>query len=250
MLFYAEPYAGRYMKQNIYRLTWSGAAGSRMAGRDATPSGAQPPSTTIRQRARVEVDKVYYSTYKLPRDADHFFDNPLYANSSAPTVAVTYTLTLDDVLPQDSAQVLVNLHGGNDGDPKSPDQSVVVRMNGQPLGMHQWDGSVTHVISETLPAAWLTSGANALTIEAALSQLPGIEYYWVSPDWVELAYPAKAKVETNRLFIEAVIWPEPPGTGTPTPTASPTSTSSASPTLTPSMTPTPTSSASPTLTHR
>ena len=83
VLFYAEPYAGRYMTQNVYRLTWSGGGGSRMASRDATPSPSGLALTTIRQAARVEVDKAYYSTYDLPRDADHFFDDPLYATSRA-----------------------------------------------------------------------------------------------------------------------------------------------------------------------
>lgn len=213
VIFYAEPYVGRYMKQNVYRLTWSGAAGARIGTRSGSPSLAQPAITTIRQRAHIEYDRVYYGTYELPRDADHFFDNPLFPNSTATTAVLTYTLALDDVLPQGNAQLLVSLHGGLALGGRDPDQSVALRLNGAALGAYQWDGSVTHVISETVPAATLKSGANnKLAIEAALSQLPGINLYWVSPDWAELAYPATADAENDRLFIEAVIWREMPVT--------------------------------------
>lgn len=207
VLFYAEPYAGRYMTQNVYRLTWSGAGGSRIASRDATPSPSGLALTSIRQRTRVEADKVYYSNYDLPRTADHFFDNPLYPNVAAPAAVVTYTLALDDVIPTGAAELLVSLHGGRSVPSMDPDQSVSLRLNGVGLGVHAWDGSVAHLISTPVPAARLAAGANKLAIEAALGQLPGIDYYWVSPDWAELTYPARAEAENDRLFIEAVIGP-------------------------------------------
>lgn len=208
IVFYAEPYAGRYMTENVYRLTWSGPAGERMAARDAAPALASPPLTTIRQSARVELDKVYYSTYRLPGDADHLFDNPLYANSAAPTAVTTYTLTLDDVAPAGDARLTVRLHGGQALADRSPDQSVALRLNGASLGVHQWDGSVIEEVSVAVPGGQLVSGANKLALEAALGQLPGIPFYWVSPDWAELAYPATADAEADHLFIAAVAQTE------------------------------------------
>ena len=211
VVFYAEPYAGRYMTQNVYRLSWSGGPGSRIGVRDGAPALAQAPLTTIRQRARVEYDRSYYGTYTdLARDADHFFDDPLYPNVSAPGAAVTYTLTLANAAPSGNADLTVAVHGGQDLGGLNPDQSLALRLNGTPLGPYKWDGSVTHIITETVPAVRLVSGANTLVLQASLSQLPGIDYYWVSPDWAELAYPAKADATNNQLYIETVIGLEAP----------------------------------------
>ncbi len=206
VLFYAEPYEGRYMKQNVYRLTWSGGAGGRVSSRTGTPSLTAPPVTTIRQRARVEKDRSYYSTYSdLARDADHLFDNPLYPNASAPTAAVTYTLTLENASPDGDAEIRVGVHGGQNLTDRTPDQSLRLRLNGTSFGPYQWEGSVTHIVTQTIPAAGLVAGDNQLALEASLTQLPGIAYYWVSPDWAEIVYPAKAYASNNRRYVEAVI---------------------------------------------
>jgi hypothetical protein len=210
VIFYAEPYVGRYMTENVYRLTWSGAAGERMATVDAAPALASPPLTTIRRTARVEVSKVYYSTYHLPRDVDHFFDNPLYANSAFPTAVTTYTLTLDDVALAGDARLTVRLHGGQALPDRSPDQSVALRLNGASLGVHQWDGSVIEEVAVPVPATDLLDGPNNLALEASLGQLPGVANYWVSPDWAQLAYGATATAHAGRLFIEATTAPGAP----------------------------------------
>ncbi len=80
VIFYAEPYVGRYMTENVYRLTCAARPASAWP-RWTHACSRRPPLTTIRRTA-VEVSKVYYSTYHLPRDVDHFLDNPLYANSA------------------------------------------------------------------------------------------------------------------------------------------------------------------------
>lgn len=204
--FYAEPYAGRYMTQNVYRLTWSGDPGARMETRSAAPTIAQPPVTTMQQRAHLEYDRVYYSTYgDLARDADHFFDNPLYPLTGSPTAAVTYTLRLEEVAPAGDAEVRVGVHGGLAVADRNPDQSLLLRLNGTELGPYTWDGSVTQVITQSVAAAALTSGPNTLTLVASLSQLPGLTLYWLSPDWAEILYPAEMVAKDNRLFAETTI---------------------------------------------
>ncbi len=207
VVFYAEPYGGRYMTQNVYWFTWGGMPGPRMGARTVQPAGAEPIVSTITQTVHVEFDRSYYSTYsELPKEADHFFDNPLYANAASPVVSSTYTLPLDDPLAGGEVALRVALHGGL-AQSARPDQSVAVALNGHRLvgaGIFQWDGSVSHLVTTTVPAAWLDTAPARLTLEAALDQLPGLTSYWVSPDWVEATYPARADAEGDRLYVEAV----------------------------------------------
>ncbi len=205
VIFYAEPYTGRYMTQNVYWLTWGGEAGARMAQRAAAPSGALTAASAITQTARVEYDRVYYSDYKLPAEHDRFFDNSLYVMQppGAATTAVTYTFGLDDLVTAGRARLRAALYGGKT-QAADPDQSVAVAVNGQVAGVYQWKGSVLHTVADTLPAAWL-SPATQVKLEAALAQLPGLASYWVVPDWVEISYPALADAEEDRLYIEGVV---------------------------------------------
>jgi hypothetical protein len=201
--FYGEPYVGRYMTRNLYHLTWTGAGGTRMLTRDAAPQPGAFSSLVIHPRVRAEFSRVYYSAYKdLPRDADHLFDSPLYPNSARPTAAVTYTLDLPNLVWGD-AQVRVAVHGGREIPHRNPDQSLRLLFNSVDIGTSAWDGSVTQIVSGSVPAAVLEQGSNTLTLEAALDQLPGIDYYWLSPDWAEVTYPARARAANDRLYIPA-----------------------------------------------
>ena len=40
-------------------------------------------------------------------------------------------------------------------------------------------------------------------------QLPALTEYWVSPDWVEVSYPARADAEGDRLYVEGQSPPQP-----------------------------------------
>ncbi len=219
VVFYGEPYEGRYTTRNVYRLAYGGAAGGRVQRRDVPPTGSEPLVITILQTARVEFDRIYYSTYPLPRDVDHFFDNPLSVNTQSPTARVTYDFVLDDLAPQalsvppsthsplssksNSATIRARLHGGQ-SQAAAPDQSVALQVNGQPAGVFTWDGSTPFVAQAAVPAAWLDTSPSRITLEAALAQLPTVSSYWVSPDWVEITYPARADAENDQIGIDGL----------------------------------------------
>ena len=203
VIFYAEPYVGRYQRDNVYWLTWGGETGSRMATRTAMPTGAEPLVTTITQTLHLEYDRDYRPLYDRPRDADHWFDKQLYPTTATPTVTVPYTLTLDDPLRTGELALTAVFFGGQSHG-ANPDQSVALRLNGHAIGVYQWDGSTAYTATAMMPAAWLDGSPDRLYLEAALSQLPGLSFYWVSPDWVELRYAAQADAENDRIYIEAV----------------------------------------------
>ena len=203
VIFYAEPYHGRYEASNLYWFTYGGAGGPRIASRLVTPTGTEPLVTTITQTLHIEFDREYRSSFPRPQDADHWFDTPLSPDGATGvlTATRTYDLPLDDALTSGNLLVRAALHGGADR-PASPDKSIAIRLNDHAAGTFQWEGLTYFVASATLPAAWLDTTPNRISLVAAISQLPGIDFYSVSPDWVEVTYPAFAEAEADRVFIE------------------------------------------------
>lgn len=204
--FYAEPYdLGRYQDYNVYYFLEDGTGYAfPITTRPVTANFAPTVASTISQTLRVERNLDYRSLYVRPMRDDHFFDSQLYANSSTSVVTRTYTFHLDDPVTSGSMQLSALIHGGDVNTSFNPDQSLQIRLNGQAVGLYQWDGSVDHAISTVLPAASLQPNTT-VDLVAALNQLPGISFYWISPDWVELTYPAMADAENNRMYVEGVI---------------------------------------------
>lgn len=211
VIFYAEPYQGRYMTENVYRLFWKqqpAPPSARMSTRTVVPTGDEPAASAITQTVHVEFDRAYYSDYPLPQDADHWFDDPLYVDSSTPTAARTYTLALDDPLTTGNVQVRSQLYGGQDAT-TDPDQSLVLRLNSHDITTWQWDGRTGYLATASAPAATLDGLPNTLQLEAGLSQLPSLSSYWVYPDWVDVSYPALPDAEGDRIFVEGIPVPGP-----------------------------------------
>ena len=172
------------------------------------PTGSQPvipTPTTITQTLHVEFDREYRSDYPRPQDADHWFDTPLSPDiaTGSPTITRTYDLALDDALTTGNLRLRAALHGGADR-PANPDKSVAIRLNSHAVGTYQWEGLTYTTANASPPAAWLDGAPNRVSLVAGISQLPGIDFYSVSPDWVELSYPALADAEGDRIYIESV----------------------------------------------
>lgn len=208
VIFYAEPYVGRYMTNNVYWLTYGtepAPVEARMATRHVSAAGGEPVVTTITQTLHIEYDRIYPDTpnYAIPTDADHWFDNALYPRQDQPVDTRTYSLPLDDALTVGSAQIRGLLYGG-DNQPANPDQSVAVKLNGNNVATYQWKGRIPYSFAATVPASWLNQNPSQLVLEAALAQLPGLTYYYVYPDWVEISYPALADAEGDRLYAEGL----------------------------------------------
>ncbi|MCO6452361.1 MAG: hypothetical protein J5I90_16400 [Caldilineales bacterium] len=206
IIFFAQPYQGRYMLDNIYWLTLANASGQRMGQREVRPTGAESVVTSTVSTLHIEYDRDYRSDYSRAQDADHWFDLPLNAVYDSPTVTRTYTFTLDHVLPTGVAGIDILVHGGQSQEP-APDQSLALQIGETELGLFQWDGSEDYLVQATFPADILYDGENAMSISASLAQLgseSGVNHYWISPDWAEIRYPAMAISRQDRLLIEGV----------------------------------------------
>lgn len=205
VIFYAQPYEGRYERDNVYRFSYGGAPGLRMAGRAVTPTGDEPVVTAITRTLHVEVDAEYRSDYPRPQDADHWFDMPLSPDDLAGTSTLTrtYTLPAVDPLPGGAARIRVALHGGADR-PANPDKSIAITLNSHPVALHQWEGLTYYISDDVVPSAWLDGAPDRIHLTAATAQLPGIGFYSVSPDWVRISYPSQASAQGDQLYIEAM----------------------------------------------
>ncbi len=203
VIFYAQPYVGRYQRDNVYWFSYGGAPGLRMETRAVTPTGNEPVVTTITQTLHVEFDREYRTQFPLPQDADHWFDTPLSPDSATTvlTATRTYDLALDDALTEGTVRIRAALHGGFDR-PPNPDKSIAIYLNSRWVATSQWEGMTYYVSDDNVPAAWLESTPNRVRLVAAISQLPGIDFYSVWPDWVDVTYPALANAEDDKIYIE------------------------------------------------
>lgn len=206
VLFYAAPYRGRYMTGNVTWLILGGGPGGRMATRARQPDGSETRVNVITRTLRLEYDRDYRSNYHRPRDEDHWFDMPLSVVASSPVVTRTYPFTLTHLAASGLVTIRALLHGGRN-QPASPDQSLALTLNDHALGLFQWDGSEDYLTTVVTETNVLREGANALDLVAGLDQFPadaGVGSYWISPDWVEIDYPARAWAQNGRLLAQGI----------------------------------------------
>ena len=185
---------------------WGRAASRRPRARRWSPRSPR------RCTSRPNVD--YRSTYHRPKEADHWFDTQLYTTSDTPIVR-NYDLALDDAVTGAPRQVTLPRAGARRRRtrPRTPTSrcrscstaTTSASTSWEGSGLYQWEGSTDTTVAATLPAAWLNPASNQVSLVAARTQLPGLSYYWISPDYVELTYPALADADgTDRIYIEAV----------------------------------------------
>lgn len=201
VIFYAEPYTGRWSASNVYRFSWGpteAPAGSRMVTRSTAKTGEL--LTTITQLLHVERDKDYWSGYPISVEADHFFDSALSPNSTNPSVSATYDLALDDPVTVGTVRISGRVYGGKN-QAVNPDQSFELGLNQQSVATHKWEGRVGYEFSSSTPATSLLASGNKLYLVAAVSQLSGISDYYIYPDQFDILYPALTEVEGDRAYV-------------------------------------------------
>jgi hypothetical protein len=212
VIFYAEPYVGRYMTSNVYWLNYGGANGLRMTTRTVPQNTAITPTTIYTETTRLENNLIYVSTIAAGLNTDNWWDNAISPNNSAPpgsaTKSVVYTLPLDDPAQVGTVRVRANVHGLTNQS-YNPDHAVRLTLNGTNLGTFTWEGEVAYLAQGSAAGSILSPTTNQLTVTAALEYIPGCPpdcpfSYTVYPNWVEADYAATADVEGDKIQLDRV----------------------------------------------
>ncbi|MEA3337534.1 MAG: C25 family cysteine peptidase [Chloroflexota bacterium] len=206
VLFYAEPYTGRWQNHDVYQFTYGGAAsGARIGERAVVPDPNAPVITTISRTEHVEFDRHYGGFSPRPIEEDHWFDEQRGVNTSTQTISWTYPLELFDPLTDGTAELRAVIHSVVPR-PQNPDHYAGLWLNATHVGDYFWDATTQPeiAIEETLPVGWLNNPSNQIIIEADRNQLPDPVSYYLWPDWVEVTYPSEANAQNDRLYIESL----------------------------------------------
>ncbi len=212
IIFYAEPYVGRYMTSNVYWLSYGGANGARMTVRTAPQNTGITPTTIYTETARVENNLIYVSTIADGLNTDNWWDNSLSPNNSSPpgsaTKSVVYTLPIDDPAQVGTVRVRANMHGLTNQS-YNPDHAIRLTLNGNNLGTFTWEGEIEYVAEASAAGTVLSPATNQLTLTAALEYIPGCPpdcpfSYTVYPNWVEADYVATADAEGDKIILDGV----------------------------------------------
>ncbi len=190
VVFYAEPYQGRYLNHNVYWFTYGGTGSTLMATRTVTPDPAAPLVTEITRTLHIENDLRYMSAIGRPKDVDHWFDVPI-GQVYAP---ISYTLALSDTVL--SGELTLRAFANSGGAQGTNDRSIALRLNDHDAGTYAWSGLTDYLAETAVPASWLDTAPN----QVGLWPGTGVVY----PDWIEATYGAQARAYGDALYIEGI----------------------------------------------
>lgn len=208
IIFYAEPYIGRYMTENVYWLRYGGIGGPRIAERSAPLNLSATPVDRYQSSHHIETNAVYKPDLIRPNDADHWYDSPLLIQPSTPVRTRTYNFVLDDpVLVNTESAAIDVLLSGPDVAGLVPDKTARLELNGVELNHYLWEGQTELSATESVTMSSFLAGNNSLTLISKTEDLPGLmTRSYVYPDYFTIRYVAQADVagEQSALYLESV----------------------------------------------
>lgn len=186
LLFYAHVEPDIYSETDVYWLTIGDVPGQRMATTHAAPAGA---TTDIAAwtTARFEEDFIYRND--LPRyEVAAVYPRWYWAElTSLGNKTFTAYKTLPTAVTSGySASLRVRIHGASELPGVALDHRVRVELNGQTVGVMTWKGMAAAQQEFAVPATWLQTGLNAVTL--TIENIPGVLVDRSYLDWIELDY--------------------------------------------------------------
>lgn len=176
-----------YVRDNVYllRVARPGEQPRRLERLRAprpgrgTPLDASPSTVHLEDNRKL----IRFTSAKVPDEV--WFWAEVKATDKA---ATSVPIPLEAVAREGVVRLRVRMVGYSHL-PESPDHTVDVTWNGEPIGKAEWDGETGHVFEAELPAEKVREGANALGVRALGARTKGIDL--VLLDWVEVTYPRK-----------------------------------------------------------
>ncbi len=202
--FYAPPERSRYTLDSVFWLRWGSGNGVRMVRRSARPANSAANLTVYTRTLRLESQSEYRSEPNIATTEDHFFYPALHPTTSSPKVVAQYAFTPTALAAVPGATVTARLSGLT-YQPGTPDHWARLWLNGRPVQEAGWEGPTVVTMTNNLAGSVFLASSNVLTLETNLARVPGLNQYWVYPDWFRIAYPATMQATNNRLDIERVV---------------------------------------------
>jgi len=184
VIFPAFKYDTIHTQQNAYHVrilnkqnhTMKVVGGNNINAQGGNVNGSQTPfmdTLTFEE----EIKQMFYlDVLRNPGDEDkdywyYAFFSPSYPGGANPAADFRTTgLSLDipnpDIYNSSDAQIRITLRGGTDLDsgktPNLNDHKIQFSINGNLLGVAEWDGFTEFVFTQSIPHGWLTDGDNRL----------------------------------------------------------------------------------------
>ena len=190
LVFYGQPRASRYDRDNVYWLRWApeeeASAIQPMTRAVSTTEGE--PIGSFKATQHLEESTQYLS--QTPSGTDHWLWQSIFAPGA-------YTATLD--LPSwtgGDVDLSVSLWGNTEGQ-EDPDHHAILSVNGQDVADRTWDGRGWHTITATIPAETLLETGNALALVSPGDTGANVDVIYL--DRIDLTYPRKFVADDGRL---------------------------------------------------
>ncbi len=191
VVFYAEPYQGRYQTDNVYWFTYGGTG-------SATDGDAYHHAHLYRAGG----DRDHPDAARRVRPALHEHHRPAEGRGSLVRHGDRPPLCAHLLHAEpERHRARRRAHLARPGQQRhraraTNDRSIGLRLNDHDAGTFAWTGLTDTLAITTTPASWLAPISNTLGL------WPGTGL--VYPDWVEVTYPSQARAYSDTLYIEGL----------------------------------------------
>jgi Peptidase family C25/Propeptide_C25 len=199
LLFFAEPRFSRWTRLDVYFLWEATSPGAQMSSRSAAP-GSLPAGTpwteAVFEKNVLYTPDCYCAPIPAGRNGDRWTWDSLQVPSRS---SVSFSFTLPAMDPSQGATLTVWLIGYTDL-AAQPDHRVEFRLNGTPVGSHQWDGKQAVEVKLNIAPTILQAGQNTLNLTLPEDRVEGM---WLDAFRVRFARGGAASGKTLLFQGEA-----------------------------------------------
>ena len=181
VLFYGQATDAIYTSNNVYWLTYGGAAGLRMADKPSQPEG--DTAASFAAPVHLEQNDIYISGLPMQEDANHWYDHPPVQAAGPNPGWRDYPFTMQHLATAASTATLqVSLAGNYSGV-----HHLRLYVNGHQIHDDLWGGRTAYHAAVDFPQDHLAEGSNTIRVELA-NDTPGQYFDQVYVDWLRVLY--------------------------------------------------------------
>lgn len=192
IIFYGLAIHDTYTNENLYWLT-SGEMGRRMGQRTSAPTGSAAIAFSFPVTHHAEQDTAYWQTMPGAGEERWFWDKRLSPNTEGMPALRTYPVVLQTIAPAQPATLRVRLKGYT-----NLAHRTRIRINDHLVDEQVWYGQVQFTHDVDIPASFLRSGKNQVTIEAVNT---GAIVDQLLVNWIEVDYRATYSSTNDQLLF-------------------------------------------------